>query len=79
MTPAENPRLMAKNLVFVGLARNAIKLPMPVDSPASSVSKNAIAIFPKFAPSFRCAHNKETPLASAFGTFRSLLIVCPKL
>jgi len=43
ITPAEKPRLIDKNLVLVFFAKKAIKLPIPVDKPASSVNKKASA------------------------------------
>jgi hypothetical protein len=37
ITPAENPREKARNVVLVLLAKNAIRPPIPVASPAKRV------------------------------------------
>ena len=41
ITPAEKHSETERNLVLVLLVKNAKALPMPVSSPASSVSENA--------------------------------------
>jgi hypothetical protein len=41
MTPAENPMLTHSRRVFVRLAKKASKEPIPVESPAKSVSPKA--------------------------------------
>jgi hypothetical protein len=41
MTPAEKPRAVARNFVFVFLAKKASALPTPVLHPAKSVSSSA--------------------------------------
>jgi hypothetical protein len=41
MTPAENPRDVERNLVFVRFAKKAIALPIPVASPANRVIPKA--------------------------------------
>jgi hypothetical protein len=41
MTPAENPVATDRSRRFVRFAKNAIVLPIPVDSPAATVNPNA--------------------------------------
>ena len=48
MTPAENPKEPAKNLGLKFFERKAIKLPMPVNSPAKIVSPSANKKFSEF-------------------------------
>ena len=44
MIPAEKPREAQRKFVFVCFANNAIRLPIPVDSPAIAVSIKASSI-----------------------------------
>lgn len=41
MTPAEKPRAIDRNFVFVDFVKNARTLPIPVASPANNVSPKA--------------------------------------
>jgi hypothetical protein len=41
ITPAEKPRLVDKNFVFVVFEKSAIMLPIPVERPAMRVNKKA--------------------------------------
>ena len=44
ITPAENPTAAERNFVLVRLAKNAMRLPTPVDRPAIIVRRNAKSI-----------------------------------
>ena len=44
ITPAENPNAAERNFVLVRLAKNAMRLPTPVDRPAIIVRRNAKSI-----------------------------------
>ena len=72
ITPADNPRAHDRNRVLLALAKNASKLPTPVDNPATKVSPNAAKIVPNSIVKgyfLKISHTKMSEILANFKIF----------